>query len=202
MGVKLENSFAIDAPIDDAWRLLVDVPRMVPCMPGAELTERLDERRFRATVRLKVGPVDMKFAGEGELHDIDATTHRAKLRAKGRDGKGRGSFQADMQFALTPQGAGSVVHVDTDLTLTGSVAQYGRGAGIVREIAGQLTGQFARNLASLVARSPGEAQAVRPADDIGAAPAQPVEPLSLFSLLVASLKAAVRRWLGDKKQSE
>lgn len=202
MGVKLENTFAVDAPVDDAWRLLVDVSRMVPCMPGAELTERLDERRFRATVRLKVGPVDLKFAGEGELHDVDAATHRAKLRAKGRDGKGRGSFQADMQFELTPQGAGSVVHVDTDLTLTGSVAQYGRGAGIVKEIAGQLTAQFARNLSALVVRSPAEAHAARPADESGAPPAKPAEPIALFSLLFLSLKAAVRRWFGARPESE
>jgi carbon monoxide dehydrogenase subunit G len=201
MGIKLENTFAVDAPVDDTWRLLVDVSRMVPCMPGAELAERLDERRFRATVRLKVGPVDLKFAGEGELHDVDDAAHLAKLRAKGRDGKGRGSFQADMQFELTPQGAGSLVRVDTDLTLTGSVAQYGRGAGIVKEIAGQLTAQFARNLSLLVARSPGEASAVRPVHEVGAAPGQ-VEPISLFSLLFLSLKAAVRRWFGARSKTE
>jgi len=202
MGVKLENTFVVDAPIEDAWRLLVDVSRMVPCMPGAELTERLDEHRFRATVRLKVGPVDLKFSGEGELRDVDAASHRAKLRAKGRDGKGRGSFQADMQFELTPQAAGSLVRVDTDLTLTGSVAQYGRGAGIVKEIASQLTAQFARNLSSLVVHSPGETRAAGSAHEIGAAPENPVEPISLFSLLFLSLKAAVRRWFGARPESE
>lgn len=196
MGIRFENTFLVDAPIEDAWRLLVDVPKVVSCMPGAELAEMLDEQRFRATVRLKVGPVDLRFSGEGELHDVDAANRRAELRAKGRDGKGRGSFQADIQFGLTPQGVGSLVHVDTDLTLTGSVAQYGRGAGVVREIAGQLTAQFARNLSSLVALPRSQAGAAGSVSEVGARPEKRVEPISVFSLLFSSLKAMVRRWFG------
>lgn len=151
----METTFVVPAPVDDAWRFLIDVPRVVPCMPGTELTEALDERRFRATARLRVGPVELAFGGEGELYDVDPASRTAKLRAKGRDTKGRGAFQAEMAFGLTPRGAETVARVGTDLTLSGSVAQYGRGAGIVKGVAEQLTAQFAQNLSAQLAAGPG-----------------------------------------------
>lgn len=198
MGIKIENTFVVPAPSEDAWRVLVDVPRVVPCMPGAELTEVLDERRFRATARLKVGPVDLQFGGEGELYDIDAAARTAKLCAKGRDAKGRGAFQAEMLFRLTPQGAETLARVDIDLTLSGSVAQYGRGAGIVKEMTGQLTAQFACNLSALITAGRGEAAAARPAAEAGEARAKPAEPISGLALLFSALKAIVRRWFGAR----
>lgn len=198
VGIRIENTFVVPAPSEDAWRVLVDVPRVVPCMPGAQLTEVLDERRFRATARLKVGPVELQFGGEGELYDVDAAARTAKLRAKGRDAKGRGAFQAEMLFRLTPQGAETLARVDTDLTLSGSVAQYGRGAGIVKEMTGQLTAQFARNLSALITAGRGEAAAARPAAEAGEARAKPAEPISGLALLFSALKAIVRRWFGAR----
>lgn len=198
MGIRIENTFVVPAPSEDAWRVLVDVPRVVPCMPGAQLTEVLDERRFRATARLKVGPVDLQFGGEGELYDVDAAARTAKLRAKGRDAKGRGAFQAEMTFRLTPQGAETLARVDTDLTLSGSVAQYGRGAGIVKEMTGQLTAQFARNLSALITAGRDEAAAGRPAAEAGEARAKPAEPISGLALLFSALKAIVHRWFGAR----
>ncbi len=184
----MENTFVVPAPVDDAWRFLIDMPRVVPCMPGTELTEALDERRFRATARLRVGPVELAFGGEGELYDVDAVSHTAKLRAKGRDTKGRGAFQAEMVFGLTPRGAETVARVDTDLTMSGSVAQYGRGAGIVKGVAEQLTAQFAQNLSARITAGRGAA---------GEAPApQRAEAISGFALFWATVKAMLRRWFG------
>jgi carbon monoxide dehydrogenase subunit G len=190
VGIKVESTFVVPAPVDDAWRILVDLPRVIPCMPGTELTEALDDRRFRATTRLRVGPVELAFGGEGELYDVDAAARTAKLRAKGRDTKGRGAFQAEMAFGLTPRGNETVARVDTDLTLSGSVAQYGRGAGIVRGVAEQLAAQFARNLSAAIAAgrgAPGEAPAP-----------QRAEAISGFALLLATLKAMLRRWFGTR----
>ena len=188
MGIKVENTFVVPAPVDDAWRFLIDMPRVVPCMPGTELTEALDERRFRATARLRVGPVELAFGGEGELYDVDAAARTAKLRAKGRDTKGRGAFQAEMAFGLTPRGEETVARVDTDLTLSGSVAQYGRGAGIVKGVAEQLTTQFAQNLSAQITAGRGAA---------GEMPApQRVEAVSGFALLFATLREMLRRWFG------
>ena len=190
MGIKVESTFVVPAPVDDAWRVLIDLPRVIPCMPGTELTETLDERRFRATARLRVGPVELAFGGEGELYDVDAVSRTAKLRAKGRDTKGRGAFQAEMTFGLTRRGDETVARVDTDLTLSGSVAQYGRGAGIVKGVAEQLTAQFARNLSAQIAAgrgAPGETPAP-----------QRAEAVSGFALLLAALKAMFRRWFGTR----
>ncbi len=151
MGIKVENNFVIPAPIEDAWRVLIDIPRVVPCMPGSAVTEVMDGHQFRATARIKVGPVELQFRGEGALFDIDPVAHASKLRAKGSDAKGRGSFQSEMAFVLTAQGEHTHAVVSTDITLSGSVAQYGRGAGLIKEITNQLTAQFAGNLSALIA---------------------------------------------------
>lgn len=151
MGIKVENDFVIPAPIENAWKVLIDIPRVVPCMPGSAVTEEIDAQHFRATARIKVGPVELQFRGEGEFFDVDPVAHAAKLRAKGSDAKGRGSFQAEMAFALTAQGNETRAVVNTDITLSGSVAQYGRGSGLIKEITNQLTTQFAANLSALIA---------------------------------------------------
>jgi carbon monoxide dehydrogenase subunit G len=190
VGIKVESTFVVPVPVDDAWRTLIDLPRVVPCMPGTELTEALDESRFRATARLRVGPVELAFGGEGELYDVDAASRTAKLRAKGRDTKGRGAFQAEMTFGLTPRGEETVARVEADLTLSGSVAQYGRGAGIVKGVAEQLTTQFAQNLSAQIAAGrgvPGEAPVARRA-----------EAISGLALLFATLRAMLRRWFGTR----
>jgi len=185
VGIKFENIFSVPASIDAAWNVLIDVPRVVPCMPGAELTEVLDERRFRAIARLRVGPIELQFKGEGELHDVDASMHTAKLRAKGSDTKGRGAFQTQMDFSLAAQGSETIVRVESDITLSGSVAQHARGAGMVKEMAQQLTRQFAKNLTGLIA-APGA-----PASEAAKAPA-----ISGFALLLAAIWASLRRWFG------
>ncbi len=186
MGIKIENSFTLPATLDEAWRALTDLPRVVPCMPGTELIEVTEGKRFRAKARLRVGPVELQFAGEGELHGVDASAHSAKLRAKGSDTKGRGAFQTEMTLALAAQGAETLVRVDTDLTLTGSVAQYGRGAGMVKEVAKELTAQFARNLAQLFA-APHAARAPKES-----------APISGLALFFAAFKSMLRRWIGLK----
>ena len=199
MGIKVENIFSVPASCEHAWPVLLDLPRVVPCMPGTELTELLDERRFRAKVRMKVGPVELFFSGEGELYDVDAIALTAKLRAKGRDTKGRGGFQADIALSLLPEAeAASRVRVDTDLNLSGSVAQYGRGVGLVREITAQYTAAFAANLAALVAREAGAAGQADPSVAAAPDPMQRPAPISGLSLLYQALKAMVRRWFGAK----
>ena len=195
MGIKFENSFAVPASIEDAWKTLIDVPRVVPCMPGTELTEVVGERGFLATARIRVGPIELLFKGEGELYDLDAANHSAKLRAKGSDTKGRGAFQTQMDFTLAGQGVETLVRVATDLTLSGSVAQHARGGGVVKEMAHQLTAQFAKNLTALVAAQGGSEKATpqtSPGRPQGAA------AISGFALLFAAIKAWLRRLFGAR----
>ncbi len=202
MGIKIENEFAVPASIEDAWHVLIDVPRVVPCMPGTELTEAIDERRFRAAARLRVGPIELLFRGEGELYDVDSAGHTAKLRAKGSDTKGRGAFQTLMNFTLAAQGTETLVRVDSDLTLSGSVAQHARGAGLIKEVARQLAGQFAKNLAQLIeSENPQHAPASgRPAEENSGTQSKPqsATAVSGFALLFAAVKAWLRRRFGPR----
>jgi len=195
MGIRFENSFAVPASIDAAWHVLIDVPRVVPCMPGTELTEMLDERRFRAAARLRVGPIELLFKGEGELYDVDAAARTAKLRAKGSDTKGRGAFQTDMGFWLTAQGPETTVRVGSDLTLSGSVAQHARSAGVVKEMAQQLTDRFAKNLTGVIAAKSGPSG--MPGEP-AAAKLQSSGAISGFALLFGAIKAILRRWFGKR----
>jgi carbon monoxide dehydrogenase subunit G len=195
VGIRFETSFAVPASIEDAWKVLLDAPRVLPCMPGAELTQMLDPHRFQATARLRVGPVELLFKGEGELHDLDPAARTAKLRARGSDTKGRGTFQTEMAFSLTAQSPETIVRVATDLTLSGSVAQHARGAGLVKEMAQQLTGRFAKNLAAVIVAEGAPASSSK--QPIGAAPKR-APAISGLSLLLAAIKATLRRWLGDR----
>ena len=144
--MQLQNSFAVPADPETAWNILLDVPRIAPCMPGAELTEVIGERAYKGNAKVRVGPVSLAFAGEAEITEIDEGARTAKVRAKGNDTKGRGAAEADVVFALSEDGGQTRVDITTDLNLSGSVAQYGRAAGLIDALAGQIIDDFAKNL--------------------------------------------------------
>ena len=150
--MRIDNSFFIAAPPERAWPVLLDVPRIAPCLPGARLTEVLDADRYKGEAAVKLGPVQLQFGGEAQLSAVDPAARSARVTAKGADRKGRGNAAAVMNFSLSAEGAGTRVNVDTDLTLTGSIAQYGRASGLIKEIANELIGQFAANLSKLICR--------------------------------------------------
>ena len=204
--MQFENSFLVPMPPEMAWPLLLDVARIAPCLPGAELTEMVDASHFRGQAKLKVGPVQLAFAGAAELVSRDDARHEARLGAKGAEGKGRGSASATVDFALKPEGDATRVELKTDLQLVGAVAQYGRGAGLIKEIANQLIGQFADNLRRLIGDStpaPAEAEVGQAAATAAPAPAArspqtaPARDnaISGLSLFWAAMRAIVGRWL-------
>ena len=195
--MELQNSFTVAADVETAWQMLLDVPRIAPCMPGAELTEAVDDRHFKGNAKVRVGPVQLSFAGEAELIEVDAAAHTARLSAKGNDTKGRGAAQADVTFALIEDGGNTRVDIATELNLTGSVAQYGRAAGLISEIAAQIIADFAKNLeAQLTAAAPtAGAEAATAETSAPAAPAA-AESISGLSLLFRALAAMIRRWFG------
>jgi uncharacterized protein len=124
----------------------MDIRRIAPCLPGAELTEVVDDRTYKGKVGVRLGPVSLAFAGTVKFDEIDDAAHRAKISAQGSDAKGRGAANATATFHLEPVAAGSKVLVHTNLTLSGAVAQYGRGVGIIQITAAQIITQFANNL--------------------------------------------------------
>lgn len=204
--MEFDNAFEVPLPPAQAWEVLLDIRRIAPCMPGAELTEIVDEKTYKGRISVRLGPVALTFAGTVRFDDIDNASHRARVKAQGSDAKGRGAANAVAEFHLEPAGSGSLVVVHTNLTLSGAVAQYGRGAGIIQATAGQLMNQFAAALKEHLAQAsptppaPAEASAAAAAAETSgqSAPAKPppaAKPISGFRLMLAVIWQAMRRLL-------
>ena len=195
----------------------MDIPRIAPCMPGAELTEVVDHKTYKGKIAVRLGPVALTFAGTVVFEELDNVNHRARVKAQGTDAKGRGGAHATAAFRLEPAPGGSKVLVHTDLSLSGSVAQYGRGVGMIQATASQIMLQFANNLKAHLAqsRSAADAQAAsaaqvssaaasRSAPQIpasvraAAAPAPAAKPISGFALIAKVLWEKIRRLFGGR----
>lgn len=163
--MRLESSFEVPAPPERAWELLNDVPRVVPCMPGATLDETVDDAHWKATMHVKLGPIALQFATDVERTETDEAARRAVLSAKARELKGRGGAQATIASTLEPAEAGTHVSIVTDLTLQGAVAQYGR--GIVADVANTLVQRFADCLAAQLHETGDEPLAPAPVQPVG-----------------------------------
>ena len=145
--MELTYEFDIAADLDNAWAVLIDVPRIAPCLPGAKLTEVVGDNQYQGTASVKLGPVKLSFAGEAELFDVDNDAHSAKMRAKGSDKKGRGTANADVEFTLNALEDGRTrIAVRADLMLAGNIAQYGRASGLIDQMAQQIISAFVENL--------------------------------------------------------
>lgn len=141
--MKIEDEFRVDVPVDEAWQVLLDVERIAPCMPGAQLQE-IEGDEYRGIVKVKVGPITAQYKGAARIVETDDAAHRLVLKAEGRDTRGQGNANATVTATLTSDGTGTVVHIDTDLNITGKVAQFGR--GVMADVSSKLLGQFADNL--------------------------------------------------------
>jgi uncharacterized protein len=155
-------------------------------MPGAELTETVDENNWRGVVHVKLGPMALQFGTDVTREAVDEAAHRVVLATKARELRGRGSAQATIESNLREAEGATRVEIVTELTLQGAVAQFGR--GIVPQVAAQLTKEFAANVAALLEREPEASAAVE-----GAAPVAPVGGVRLgLRALWASLVGRFR----------
>jgi carbon monoxide dehydrogenase subunit G len=188
--MDLNHEFTVEVPVDDAWRILTDVERIAPCLPGAQLQE-IEGDTYRGAVKVKVGPIQAQFKGQASFVERDDVAHKAVLKGEGRDIGGKGNASALITAELTSLTATSTtVKVNTDLSITGKVAQFGRGA--MADISDKLLAQFVVNLNALIAAgdvapaAPAQAPADEapaapvaesaPAAETPAAPAAPAEP--------------------------
>ena len=137
--MKLENEFRVGVPVEDAWRVLLDVERIAPCMPGAQLQE-IEGDEYRGIVKIKVGPITAQYKGVARITEVDDANHRAVLRAEGRDTRGQGNASATVTTTLHPDGDGTRVNIDSDVTITGKVSQFGR--GVIVDVSRKLLDQF------------------------------------------------------------
>jgi carbon monoxide dehydrogenase subunit G len=141
--VKIEDSFRVDVPVEEAWKVLLDLERIAPCLPGAQLTE-VEGDEYRGTVKIKVGPITAQYKGVAKIEEADEASRKVVLQAEGRDTRGQGNASATVTATLVPEGDGTTVNIDTDLNITGKVAQFGR--GVMADVSSKLLGQFAENL--------------------------------------------------------
>jgi carbon monoxide dehydrogenase subunit G len=138
--MKLENRFTVPVPVDQAWQVLLDVQRIAPCMPGATLTS-IDGDRFEGTVKVKVGPINLTYGGKASFVSKDEATHVAVIDGSGKQTRGTGTAKALITCRLVGEGTTTQVEVDTELTVTGKPAQFGR--GVLADVSGKLVDQFA-----------------------------------------------------------
>lgn len=174
----LENRFDVPRPPAETWSILLDVPGIVGCIPGAELTTVEPDGTYKGRVAVRLGPVALKFGGTAVIGDIDEAARTAVIRAKGADTQGRGNAGATTRMRVEPSGDGSTVVVETDLQLFGMVAQYGRASGVIAAVAGEIVAAFAANLRAKLAQAeavpvPGSTEAPAAATVPPPAPARP-----------------------------
>jgi carbon monoxide dehydrogenase subunit G len=195
--MELHHEFTVPVPVDDAWRALLDIERVAPCMPGATVDD-YDGKTVNGSVKVRVGPITVTYKGTAVFEEQDESAHRMVLIAGGRETRGQGTARATVTGTLTAQdGGGTAVSVRTDLTVTGRPAQFGR--GMMAEVGDRIVGQFAQNLAEQLGGKPEEE----------ATPPAPVdEPLDLFrtagvpvakraavaAVAALALVLAIRRW--------
>ncbi|MGW1491394.1 SRPBCC family protein [Streptomyces sp. NPDC002402] len=146
--MELQHSFTVPVPVDEAWRVLLDIERVAPCMPGASV-EGFDGERIEGAVKVRVGPVTVTYRGTATFQEKDESAHRIVLAAKGKEVRGQGTASATVTGTLADRDGATAVVVVTDLTITGRPAQFGR--GVMAEVGNKLIGRFADCLAQQLA---------------------------------------------------
>src|ERR687884_820407 len=120
--MRFENHFDVDAPIDKVWAAVLDVERVAPTVPGAQVLERKSENAYKVAIRVKVGPMSMTYRGEVEITERDDAAHRAVMKARAKEARGQGTADADVTMTLVSRNGGTAATVTTDVQLSGKVA--------------------------------------------------------------------------------
>lgn len=196
--MELQNSFTVPSDIDTAWKTLLDVEAIAPCMPGATL-ESVNGDEFSGNVKVKLGPVSMTYGGQARFVSKDEANHTAVIEGTGKETKGTGTAKANVTTMLVAEAPDRTrVDVTTDLMITGKAAQFGR--GVMQDVAGKLVTQFATNLGQVIAER-GSAQASpAPAQEASAvsastaqAPATPRQPAEALDLGSVAMGPVLKR---------
>lgn len=205
--MDLNHQFIVAVPVEDAWRILTDVERIAPCLPGAQLQE-IEGATYRGIVKVKVGPIQAQFKGQASFVERDDVAHKVVLKGEGRDTTGKGNASALITAEMTAVDVNNTsVTVNTDLSVTGKVAQFGRGA--MADISDKLLAQFVVNLNALIAEQPASSTLASaepaPTEGVRTIESADVAPLDLLSaagspilkraIPVVVVVAAVLVWL-------
>ncbi|MFF2511951.1 SRPBCC family protein [Streptomyces sp. NPDC058086] len=179
--MELHHEFTVPVSVDDAWRALLDVERIAPCMPGATVDD-YDGKTVTGSVKVKVGPITVTYRGTAVFEEQDESAHRMVLIASGKETRGQGTARATVTGTLGERDGGTAVSVRTDLTVTGRPAQFGR--GVMAEVGDKLVGQFAECLARRLEEPTDRTEPPEPAEPLQPVhptqPAQPAQPIDLL----------------------
>jgi carbon monoxide dehydrogenase subunit G len=198
--MKLEQTFEVQAPVDQVWSALIDLERVAPCLPGAAITERDEEGTYHGTFTVKLGPMTAAYRGTIRVDDVDESARTATLKARGTDKRGQGGASATIVNRLSEHDGGTRVEAETDFNITGRLAQFGRG-GMMEDVSNRLLRDFA---ACLQTRLAGEPQAAAPSgaevtagdaasEEVVAAPPEPAKPVRGVSLFFSVLWERIKR---------
>lgn len=159
--MKLESEFTVSAPVQQAWEAMLDLERIAPCLPGAAIEEATDEE-YQGTMAVKLGPISARYRGTVSIEETDEESHRAVLKANGRETRGQGSASATISSTMSEKNGGTRVHVETDVQVTGRVAQFGR--GIMQDVASELMDRFSTCLEQEIVGGSVEEEPGQPAE--------------------------------------
>jgi carbon monoxide dehydrogenase subunit G len=185
--VKLEQSFEVRAPVGRVWETLIDIERVAPCLPGAEITEAGDDGTYRGTFSVRLGPTTAAYRGELNMEELDEQARRVVMRATGQDKRGQGSAKATIVSTMHEEGELTRVDVETDFTITGRLARFGRG-GMIQDISNRLLKDFADCLQQRIEAPP----AAEP-NPVDAGAPTTAKPIGGFSLFFRALLDRIRR---------
>jgi carbon monoxide dehydrogenase subunit G len=174
--MKLEQSFTVAAPVEQVWDMLIDVERVAPCLPGAEITGQGPDGSYEGNFTVKLGPTTASYRGSLRMDSLDEASRTATMHAKGTDKRGQGGANATIVSTMRQEGEETVVDVVTDFTITGRLARFGRG-GMIEDISKRMMRDFSQCLQASMASEPAQAPAAAEAP-AAAAPAAtaPVTP--------------------------
>jgi len=196
----IENDFEVPAPTETVWDYMLDIEKVVPCMPGASLTETVDDTHWKGKLTMKLGPVSLNFKGKVEMSERDDSAHRVVLKASGMEARGKGAASATVTSTLESFDGGTRVHVVQDLKISGQAAQFSR--GMMQDVSTKLTKQFADCLKANMsvdqeapsAATPDAAEPGADATPVRTAPRAEAKPVGGISLVLGALASAIARF--------
>lgn len=182
MAIRIEERFHVNAPVEGVWKYLVDPQRVVTCLPGAELTEVVDERTFHGNVKVKVGAITVSYRGRVRLVEVDEAARRVRMEADGRESTGTGSAKMTMESSVAAAGTGAEVVVRAEVDVVGRLVQLGR--GMIEQVSHQLFQQFAACVGATL-----ESEATARTGEMALPAPHRAEPLRALPLLMRALWA-------------
>ncbi len=188
--MRIDSDFTVAAPVQEVWTYMLDVQRVAPCMPGAELTQVINDRQFKGRVKVKMGPVALAFAGTINIIERNDAAHRVVMKASGSEEKGKGQAEATVTSFMQAEGNGTRVTVQQDINMSGAVAQYG--ARMIQDATSVLMKQFVSCMQADLARARTGAPA---------GPRKAAKPVSGLTLGFQAFLMAIKRLFSRKKSA-